>query len=221
MPTPADDGFKQLVILIAIGDSLRAIALLGSSPELATLRAEHGATRKEAEQYFYREVGHYLNVGDTALHIAAAAYNTDVARALIRYGADVRSRNRLGAEPLHYAADGAPDSIRWNAAAQRSTIAYLIEAGADPNVTDRRGVTPLHRAIRTRCAGAVKALLDGGADSRKPNGNGSTPMVLAERNTGRGGSGSPAAKAQQAQIIQLLEDSVPHQAVAGRDGRRH
>jgi hypothetical protein len=66
-------------------------------------------------------------------------------------------------------------------------------------------VTPLHRAVRTRCAAAVRALLDGGADPLRANGNGSTPLKLATQTTGRGGSGSPAAKAQQEQIVQLLQ----------------
>jgi ankyrin repeat protein len=63
----------------------------------------------------------------------------------------------------------------------------------------------LHRAVRTRCAPAVRALLDGGADARRTNKSGSTPMQLATQMTGRGGSGSPEAKAQQALIVQLLE----------------
>ena len=89
--------------------------------------------------------------------------------------------------------------------AQSATVAYLIAAGADPNAVDKGGVTSLHRAVRTRCAAAVKALLDGGADPRRKNGNGSTPMLLASRNTGRGGSGSPEAKAQQSEIVRLLQ----------------
>jgi len=59
--------------------------------------------------------------------------------------------------------------------------------------------------VRTRCSAAVRALLDGGADPRRPNRSGSTPMKLATRPTGRGGSGSSEAKAQQAAIVQLLE----------------
>jgi len=120
-------------------------------------------------------------------------------------GANVRSRNRRGAEPLHYAADGNPGSRSWDPAAQADTIGVLIEAGADPNAVDKSGVMPLHRAVRTRCASAVRALLDGGADPLARNGSGSTPMALAMRNTGRGGSGSPQAKAQQQEIIRLLE----------------
>jgi hypothetical protein len=65
-------------------------------------------------------------------------------------------------------------------------------------------VTPLHRALRTRCALAVGALLDGGADVGGKNKSGATPMDLATQNTGRGGSGSPEAKAQQQEIVRLL-----------------
>jgi ankyrin repeat protein len=51
----------------------------------------------------------------------------------------------------------------------------------------------------------VRALLDGGADADGKNRNGSTPMQLAIRNTGRCGSGSPTARAQQMEIVRLLE----------------
>jgi hypothetical protein len=50
----------------------------------------------------------------------------------------------------------------------------------------------------------VEALLEVGADPRRKNGNGSTPLDLASQTTGRGGSGSEAAKAQQAEILRLL-----------------
>jgi Ankyrin repeats (3 copies) len=86
-----------------------------------------------------------------------------------------------------------------------ATVAALIAAGADPNALDKSGVAPLHRAARTRCAAAVKALLDGGADIELRNKNGSTAIMLANRNTGRGGSGAPEAKAQQAKVVRLLE----------------
>ena len=76
---------------------------------------------------------------------------------------------------------------------------------AEPNALDKSGVAPLHRAVRTRCAAAVQALLDHGADARLTNGNGSTPMLLATQTTGRGGSGSTDAKAQQHEIVRLLE----------------
>jgi len=87
-----------------------------------------------------------------------------------------------------------------------ATIACLIGAGADPNAIDKQAVTPLHRAVRTRCAAAVQALLEHGADVRCKNKNGSTPIDLASRTTGRGGSGSPQAKAQQREIVRLFQE---------------
>jgi ankyrin repeat protein len=123
---------------------------------------------------------------------------------LLAAGANVHAKNRRGAEPLHYAADGLPGSRAWNPQAQKAIIACLILAGADPNAVDRNGATPLHRAVRTRCAAAVQALLEGGANLRATNNSGSTPMLLATRNTGRGGAGSVEAKAQQEQIVRLL-----------------
>jgi len=58
--------------------------------------------------------------------------------------------------------------------------------------------------VRNRCASAVGALLDSGADPAVTNANGSTALQLATWTTGRGGSGSPAAKTQQQEIEQLL-----------------
>jgi hypothetical protein len=200
-----DSGLMALVRAIVAGDSAAALRLLAASPVLATARAEKGATRLAAKSFYLDEIGHYLYAGDTALHIAAAAYQLEIVRKLIAMGGDVRARNRRGAEPLHYAADGAPGSRTWNPTAQAATVGCLIEAGADPNTVDQSGVTPLHRAVRTRCAAAVSALLDGGADARRKNKSGSTPMRLATLNTGRGGSGSPESKAQQEEIARLLE----------------
>ena len=80
--------------------------------------------------------------------------------------------------------------------------------GRRSNAVDMNGVAPLHRAVRTRCAAAVQALLAGGADPRRPNRSGSTPMLLATRNTGRGGSGSREAKAEQERIVALLRQHM-------------
>ena len=83
-------------------------------------------------------------------------------------------------------------------------VTFLIEAGADPDAVAAGGVTPLHRAVRNRCASAVRALLDAGADPHRSNDNGSTAVMLAGWTTGRGGSGSPEAKAEQARILRML-----------------
>src|SRR5947208_13430756 len=101
-----DSPLMTLVRAIAAGDTPGALRLLAASPALAIERVEVGATREVATPYHLGTIGHYVYAGDTALHIAAAAYQREVARQLIAMGANVRSRNRRGAEPLHYAADG-------------------------------------------------------------------------------------------------------------------
>jgi hypothetical protein len=200
----ADSEFDALLRAIADGDGEAARALVDGAPALARIAAREGATRQSSRPHFLEGVGHYVYAGDTALHIAAAAHRADLARHFLDLGADVRARNRHGAEPLHYAADGAPGLPRWDSAAQAATISCLIEAGADPNAADRRGVAPLHRAVRTRCAAAVQALLEGGADPNRRNRNGSTPMALAAWTTGRSGSGLVEAKEQLPRIVALL-----------------
>jgi ankyrin repeat protein len=181
---------------------------------MATTSSKVGATRQAASAFFFTAIAHYLYTGDTALHMAAAAFQRQMAELLVKHGADCRARNRRGAEPLHYAAD----ANHWDPTAQAETITYLLSVGADPDAADRSGVSPLHRAVRTRSLAAVRALLDGGANPRQPNKTGSTPLHLAVQTTGRGGSGSPHAREQQAGIVRLLLERGAR--VADRDGRR-
>ena len=200
-----DLDLRQLVEAIVANDSAAVERLIAASPELATASFHRAATRLEAKEYFIEGAGRYIYAGDTALHFAAAAYRAEMVRKLIAAGADVHAQNRRKDEPLHAAAAGQPVSQRWDPVAQVATIVRLFEAGADPNATNMDGATPLHKAVRTRCAMAVRTLLKGGADPRKPNKSGSAPLLLAQLNTGRGGSGSPEAKAQQQEMIRELE----------------
>jgi hypothetical protein len=195
---------RALFGAIASRDRSAALRLLAESPALARQAADVGASRQDARSFYFEEIPHYAYAGDTALHMAAAAYALEVADDLVKHGANVRARNRRGAEPLHYAADGMPGSRRWDPEAQFAVVELLITAGADPNAADDSGVAPLHRAVRTRCAAAVRALLVNGADVRLKNKSGSAPLHLAVQTTGRGGSGSAAARDQQREIIEVL-----------------
>lgn len=205
--------FFDFVRVVVAGDLHEVSSLLARDPALATTASHVGATRQDASDFFFGSIAHYLYAGDTALHMAAAGFRRAVAELLIAHGADCRAKNRRGAEPLHYAAD----ANHSDPAAQAATIAYLLTVGAEPNTVDRSGVAPLHRAVRTRSLAAVRALLDGGANPRQPNKAGSTPLHLAVQNTGRGGSGSPHAREQQADIIRLLVERGAR--VTDRDGQ--
>ncbi len=204
----ADANLITLIHAIVAGDEAAATAQVKAQPHLARASLTQGATRERAGDFFMPDILRYRMVGDTALHIAAAAYRVGIIRALLAAGADVRVRNRRGATPLHDAATGVPGSAYWAPAAQAEAIQILIAAGADANALDKGGTAPLHRAVRTRCARAVEALLDGGADPKLKTKSGTTLITLATLATGRSSSGLPEAKIEQAEILHLLEAVV-------------
>jgi ankyrin repeat protein len=201
----SEQSLRRFIDAIVGDDGKLFSKLLDGSSALANASFPQGATRQRSSPYFIGETAHYIYSGDTALHFAAASYRQKMADKLIKVGANVRAKNRRGIEPLHAAAVGIPGSPNWDPAAQVATIVCLIEAGADPNAQNMDGATPLHRAVRTRCAGAVRTLLGHGADPAIRSKSGSTAMQLALHTTGRGGSGSSEAKAQQQEILLLLQ----------------
>jgi hypothetical protein len=204
---PAGDTALRALMDVIAGNDVRAVGrMLAATPALARAGLAAGATRAAPRPSWLAAIAHYVYAGDTALHVAAAAHRPDLARTLIAAGAPLDARNRRAAAPLHYAADGGPGLAGWDARAQGATIAALIAAGADANPADAGGVTPLHRAVRNRCAEAVRALLAGGADAGARTARGTTAAQLATRTTGRGGSGTPEAKAQAAEIVRLLAE---------------
>lgn len=101
--------FLDFVRQVVKGEVDEVSRRLATSPSLATVSSDVGATRGGASNFFFSEIAHYLYAGDTALHMAAAAFRRPVAELLVAHGADCRARNRRGAEPLHYAAD----ANRW------------------------------------------------------------------------------------------------------------
>jgi len=212
-----DGPLLALMHAIASRDDDDVARRLDATPGLATSVIVGGATRHDPLSYFLGEIRHHVYQGDTALHVAAAAHQPDTVQRLIGGGAVVRARNRRGAEPLHYAADGTPNAERWDPDAQRAVIVSLIEHGADPNALDKSGVAAIHRAVRNRSSRAVLALIEHGADPRLANASGSTPLHLAVQNTGKSSSGTDAAKAEQRRVIIVL---LEHGArPADRDGR--
>jgi len=184
-------------ILTAIlgDDRPRARELLKAEPGLATYLIDE-------PRLYESKIVHWIYAGDTALHLAAAGYRVELVRLLLAAGADPNStKNHRQSGPLHYAADGYINGPDWNAKRQVQTIQCLLEAGAGIDAQDKNGATPLHRAVRTRCAAAVKFLLENGSNPTLKNKSGSTPFHLAVQDTGRGGSGSEAARTAQREII--------------------
>jgi hypothetical protein len=192
---PPADSMDSILAAILNDNRPGVRKLLKESPQLATQLID-------TAKFYNSKIFHWIYVGDTALHLAAAGYRVEIVELLLSAGADPNSaENHRRSSPLHYAADGFITGINWNETRQVKTIGCLLGAGANFNAQDKNGATPLHRAVRTPCAAAVKYLLARGSEAVLKNKSGSTPFHLAVQNTGRGGTGEDKAKAAQLRII--------------------
>jgi ankyrin repeat protein len=197
-------------IFEAILQSEKATAqLLKKSPELSGMRI--------AQDHLVETIPHWLYVGDTPLHLAAAALRVKAAKLLLENGADANAENRRSATPLLYVCDPRPMSGgTWDPQNQADLIGLLVQHGAKLQQVDRGGASALHRAVRARSPAAVRQLLRAGARvDAKLNKGGSTPLHLAVQSTGA--SGTAGALSEQLEIIEML---LQHGADPGaKDGR--
>jgi len=110
--------------------------------------------------------------GFTALHFAAFFNRPEIARALVRHGADVAAvaKNPMQVMPLHSAA----------AAHSGEIVRLLVENGAPPNVPQEGGWLPLHEAAQIGDKEMVKVLLEYGADPQLRSNDGRTAAEMAK-----------------------------------------
>ncbi|KAF2634755.1 ankyrin [Massarina eburnea CBS 473.64] len=107
----------------------------------------------------------------------------DIARLLIDHAAPSPEGNGSGL--LHEIVGSCPDAKRHPSDTLRD-INVLLKRGADPNLSDSSGLTPLRRCIE-RCPAVdivprLQMLLDNGADPELKHANRLPPYVLAARN---------------------------------------
>jgi len=77
--------------------------------------------------------------------------------------------NGTGRTALHYVVERRDDV--W--------LGFLLQKGANPQIADRRGETPLHLATQLSYLEGIKILLAGGAKVDPVNTSGETPLIRA------------------------------------------
>jgi ankyrin repeat domain-containing protein 50 len=193
-----DDGSTPLVWSIKYPLDL-ADELLSERDIVAQFLIEAGATINTE----------YGSLGGSPLHCAAIYGKERMAEILVEAGADVDAQDCRGSTPLHDAAlyshngpripeilleNGASVNTVNNAGqtalhvvidswededAASSIMLRLLEAGADGDVEDAEGMTPLFLALERSELGAVALLLRYGVGTEGTNPEGKTALHLA------------------------------------------
>jgi len=151
----------------AVGQEARAVEILDQNPTLVLAFSPDGFTPLGLAVFF----GHPA-----------------VVESLLARGAEVNipSQNAMKVCPLHSAAAQSDPAVAL------ALTRRLLEVGADPNVRQAGGWTPLHEAARRGHAEMVGVLLGAGAQATAHNDEGTSPLDVA-----RAGG--------HAEVIRLLE----------------
>ena len=165
--------------------ALHIAATFDSPTDIAEMLLEHGADLEHRNSY-----------GRTALLQAAFSDSYEHAKLFLEHGTDVNAiesqakRHSAGDTALHIVLkEHAMDDVE-----KEAFIQLLLEHGADVNALDRRGEPVLCKAVRWANAriirvdanrrivgvGAVKMLLDAGADASIANSDGKTAVDMAQ-----------------------------------------
>lgn len=139
----------------ALGETDRVAALLDQTPQGAKAVAPDGFGVLGLAVYFGRK--------ETAEFLLKAGANPDTS-----------SANQFKVRPLHSAA------AHRDPATSLELIRLLLEAGADPNVAQAGGWTPLHAAASSGREEIARLLVAHGASLTAKSDDGRTPIEMAK-----------------------------------------
>lgn len=117
------------------------------------------------------------DTGRTLMSAAAGAWDLPRVQLLLEYGADVNVKDRLGHDPLYFAANAWIPGRESDGCA---VVALLIQQGADVNGRSGPGkMTALHMAARRGTVAIAEVLLASGAEIEAKDVQEETPLRRA------------------------------------------
>ena len=145
-----------------------AESLLMSHEAMAQMLIDEGAGIKEVD-----------SCGYTVLHYAAGSRLGATVSRLLEMGACNNKTNDCGYTPLHVAMD--PKFVRVSCEEQDiyeifHIVQLLLDGGANIELSDNRGCTPLHLAARRADEASIQVLLSRGANIKAEDREGLLPL---------------------------------------------
>lgn len=190
--TGAQLGRRDMVEkLLALGAKVHATDRSGRTalfhamgdPDIVELLLQHGA-----------KVNHADGAGILPLHVAIERRCTSGVRLLIERGAFINARGKELQTPLFMAVEQRFDVVE-----------LLLCHGADPELVDQVGETPLHCAARIGNLKAAQALILAGANTSVTSLQGWTPLHLAAMH---GSAGVVAALLKAGVAVDIANDRL-------------
>jgi ankyrin repeat protein len=109
------------------------------------------------------------NYGNTPLHYAILSGETEYSKLLLKYGAEVYTKNQQDMSPLHLAA----------LVNNREIVKELLAKGANVNISGNSGYTPLHIAAEMNYTGIANDLLFKDANKKIKTNQKLNPATIA------------------------------------------
>ncbi|CAH0549306.1 unnamed protein product [Brassicogethes aeneus] len=169
----ATENVEIAKVLLSKDADIDAQDINGYSPLMFAVIKNHTETAK-----FLINKGADVNLrgsksNATALHVAAATGNVEIAKVLLSKDADIDAQDINGYSPLIYA-------VRKN---HTETAKFLINKGADVNLRGSKdNATALHDAAATGNVEIANVLVSNGADINAQDINGYSPLMCAVSN---------------------------------------
>jgi ankyrin repeat protein len=162
---------ESLLILLMVGTLASGCSGYSKEEEREMERIRNAVTANPAA------VDALDSTGNTPLHYAVLNRYLPLMDWLAKHQANPNARGHFGDTPLHLAiiCDHSSDGV---------VIRRLLAIGADVNVTNDYGETPLHRAAYHGLSDTVRLLIKNKADISRRAQRGETPLLYASRPEG-------------------------------------